>query len=307
MFARFEVLRFDGFLRALDALGDHLRLDGHALFHAQTLKQRADPLLGEDAHQVVFKGEIEARLAGIALASGAAAELVVDAARLVALGAEDEEAAGVDDLIVLGFDGIGVHLEGLSPFRLGDFELLALVVEAQEAGGRHGIDGSLGHAEGARAALLHQLLAGHELGIAAEQNVGAAAGHVGGDGDHAEAAGLGHDFGFALMELGVEHHVAHAFARQNAREQFALFDGGGADQHGLLFLVQRRDVVGCGLVFFLGGAEDHVGIFNAQQRLVGGDDDDFELVDLLEFGGLGFGGAGHAAELFDRGGSSSGR
>ena len=103
VFARFEVLRFDGFLRALDALGDHLRLDGHALFHAQPLQQGADPLLGEDAHQVVFEGEIEARLAGIALAAGAAAELVVDAPRLVALGAEDEEAAGFDHLLVLLF------------------------------------------------------------------------------------------------------------------------------------------------------------------------------------------------------------
>ena len=56
-------------------------------------KQRADPLLGEDAHQVVFEREIEARCAGIALAAGAATKLVVDAARLVALGAQDEEAA----------------------------------------------------------------------------------------------------------------------------------------------------------------------------------------------------------------------
>ena len=41
----------------------------------------------EDAHQVVFERQIEARRAGVALAAGAAAQLVVDAARLVALGA----------------------------------------------------------------------------------------------------------------------------------------------------------------------------------------------------------------------------
>ena len=34
---------------------------------------------------------------------------------------------------------------------------------------------------------------GHELGVAAEQNVGTAAGHVGGDGDGGFAAGLGDD------------------------------------------------------------------------------------------------------------------
>ena len=104
--ARFEVLRFDGLLRALDALGDHLGLDGHALFHAQPFQQRTDPLLGEDAHQVVFKREVEARFAGIALAAGAPAKLIVDAPRLVPLGAEDEEAAGRDHLLMI-FSGGG--------------------------------------------------------------------------------------------------------------------------------------------------------------------------------------------------------
>ena len=56
----------------------------------------------EDAHQVVFERQVEARRAGVALAAGAAAQLVVDAARLVALGAEDVQAAERDDLVVLG-------------------------------------------------------------------------------------------------------------------------------------------------------------------------------------------------------------
>jgi hypothetical protein len=73
VFAGLEVLRLHRLLRALNALGDHLRLDGHALFHAQPLQQRAHPLLGEDAHQVVFQRKIEARFAGIALASRAPA------------------------------------------------------------------------------------------------------------------------------------------------------------------------------------------------------------------------------------------
>src|SRR5439155_16622571 len=45
------------------------------------------------SHEVVVAGEVEASLARIALAAGAAAQLVVDAARLVALGAEDVEPA----------------------------------------------------------------------------------------------------------------------------------------------------------------------------------------------------------------------
>ena len=77
-------------------------------------------------------------------------------------------------------------------------------------------------------------------------------------------------------------------------EQFGFFDAGGADEDGLLHFVERLDLVGDGEVFFLRGAVDDVGVFDAAHRLVGGDDDDVELVDLVELGGFGFGGAGHA-------------
>ena len=44
------------------------------------LQQGADPLAGEDAHEVVFEREEEARGCRVALTAGAAAKLVVDAA-----------------------------------------------------------------------------------------------------------------------------------------------------------------------------------------------------------------------------------
>ena len=50
-----------------------------------------------------------------------------------------------------------------------------------------------------------------ELGDAgAEFDVGAAAGHVGGDGDGAALAGAGDDLGLLLVELRVEHRVDDA-------------------------------------------------------------------------------------------------
>ena len=52
---------------------------------------RAGP---EPPHQVVLQRQVEPRLARVALPAGAAAQLVVDAARLVPLGAEHVEAAG---------------------------------------------------------------------------------------------------------------------------------------------------------------------------------------------------------------------
>ena len=59
-------------------------------------------------------------------------------------------------------------------------------------------------------ALLAQRVLGQVLGVAAQHDVRAAAGHVGGDGDGPQLARLGHDLGLQLMVLGVEHAVGDA-------------------------------------------------------------------------------------------------
>ena len=59
------------------------------------------PLAGEDPHQVVFERQVEAAAAGIALPAAAAAELQVDAAGFVPLGADDVQAAELADLAAL--------------------------------------------------------------------------------------------------------------------------------------------------------------------------------------------------------------
>ena len=70
-----------------------LRLHRLVVRDLELLHDPLDPVAGEQAHEIVLAGEVEARLAGVALAAGAAAQLVVDAPRLVALGAEHVEAA----------------------------------------------------------------------------------------------------------------------------------------------------------------------------------------------------------------------
>ena len=94
--ARLEVAAFDLLLRALDgrvtmpcSIGTPSSMPRRCI--RPEMRSRA-----EDAHQIVFEREIEARGAGIALAAGAAAELVVDAARLVALRADDVQTAEAD-------------------------------------------------------------------------------------------------------------------------------------------------------------------------------------------------------------------
>src|SRR5262245_34154538 len=101
MFPHREVLPLDLFLGALDGAGDHPVLDGDAFLHAHPLHQAADAIASENAHQVVLEREVEAGASGVALAAGAASELVVDPPRLVTFGPEDVETALLDDLLVL--------------------------------------------------------------------------------------------------------------------------------------------------------------------------------------------------------------
>ena len=99
--AQVEVVGLDLALRALDLAREHPALDHLAFLHAGG-RQPALGAVGvaEDPHQVVFERQVEAARARVALAAGTAAQLVVDAPRLVALGADDVQAARGDHLLV---------------------------------------------------------------------------------------------------------------------------------------------------------------------------------------------------------------
>ena len=162
---------------------------------------------GEQAHQLVVEAEVEAALAGVALTAGAAAQLVVDPAALVALGPDDVQPAQLADLVALletRLLQLGQQLV-VAGERLGAGLLELLGHLGQRARQREVVDHHLG-----REALLQHLLASQPLGVAAEQDVDAATGHVGGDRDRAEPTGLGDDLGLTRVLLGVEHLVLDA-------------------------------------------------------------------------------------------------
>ena len=162
-----EVEALDAALGDFDGLRHHPRLDGDVVVEPEPLHQAGHALAREPLHQVVLERQVEARRSGVALATGTAAELVVDAARVVALGADDVQAAGRDDpVVILLGDGLG----------LGERRLVDVRVH-------------LGRVE----ALLVERLRGQAGRVAAEQDVRAAAGHVGGDGHRARPTGLGDD------------------------------------------------------------------------------------------------------------------
>ena len=69
-------------------------LDRLAFGQLEPVHDGGDAVGGEDAQQRVFQRQVEAAGAGVALAAGTAAQLVVHAARFMALGADDVQAAG---------------------------------------------------------------------------------------------------------------------------------------------------------------------------------------------------------------------
>ena len=285
-----EVARFDLLLRFLQRLVDPRVDDRLVVLQAQPLQHRVHALGAEDAHQVVLQRQVELGAAGVALAARAAAQLVVDAAALVPLGAHDVEAARLDRLLLEDFD-LGADL------------------------------GLLGVALLLRGLRVELLLDAH-LDVAAELNVGAAAGHVGGDGDRAGNAGFGDDERFLLVVASVEdgevfrrladprrrvkrgHCVGSgevdllvAAAFEHLGQMFRLLDRRRADQHRLHLGVGFLDLAHHRAQLLVVGAIDLVVLVEAVDRHVGRNLDDDQLVDLGELVGFGRGGAGHAGEL----------
>ena len=138
---------------------------------------------------------------------------------------------------------------------------------------------------------------GHELGVAAEQNVGSATGHVGGDGDGAFAPRLRDDVGFALVLFGVQDVVLDARLLEMSGKFLGFFDRDGTDENRLTLFVKLFDLIGDVLEFRRLGLEDHVGFVFTNHRAIGRNDGDVEFVNLLELGSLGVGCTGHAREL----------
>ena len=85
--------------------------------------------------------------------------------------------------------------------------------------------------------------------------------------------------------------------RKGRGDRLALFDADGSDQNrpaGCTYLV---DIVDDGIEFFLDRFVDQVILIIANTRLVGGDNDDVEIVDIHELIGFGGGCSGHPADL----------
>ena len=240
--------------------------------------------------------EEEPRTARVALAAGASAKLVIDAPRFVPLRGHDVQAAQRHHFVVFL---IGVLLVGRIQFGP---SIVAHAIELLVV--REVVEVLVGHelgfvlAQPLRHLLLQALVLGHELGVAAQQNVGTAAGHVRGNCHRVLAARLRHNAGFALVILGVQHLVPDTHLFQDGRQVFALLHRDGAHQHGLPLGVVLLDFLGRVAELLHFGAVDHVRVFFADHGFVGRDNHHFQLVNLIKFRRFGFRRAGHAGQLF---------
>ena len=285
--SRLEVAALDGLLRLLERAGEHFVLDGRVLIDAEALKHADEPLGAVKTHDVVRQRQEKPALAGVALTAASAAQLVIDTARLVPLGAEDVQSARGAHLfglrarhgLVLG------HLFAEERARFEDRFVLGFGVAGRLADRVLVVSGAA------------EIGLGQILRVAAEHDVRAAAGHVRGDRHGAELARLRDDLRFLLVVLGVEHAVRHALFAEHGRDVLALLDGDRADEHGLALGIARLDLLDDGAVLACLILVYNVVPVDADNGLVRRDLNDVERVDRLELLLLGERGAGHAGEL----------
>ena len=119
----------------------------------------------------------------------------------MALGADDEKAACVSHKLCLLVDRylifcVGLFVGGSCGENFGVVRFGKGVGLCDELVGK---------------TLLFEVALGHELCVAAEHDIGAAACHVGRDRDRAEVTGLRDDFGLFFVVLGVQNVMRDTF------------------------------------------------------------------------------------------------
>ena len=128
---------------------------------------------------------------------------------------------------------------------------------------------------------------GQKFGIAAEQNIGTATGHVRGNRDSTFATSLSNNLGFTLVIFGIQNIMFNAKTRDSLAENFAFFDADSTDQNRLTGIVACLNLLRNGLnLFFFIKVNDVLIILtdNLSRRR---DADNIEFINFLEF--LGFG------------------
>ena len=93
VFANVEIVAFNAGLGLGDGIGDEAIFNHIVLAYPEPFHDILQAVAAESANQIVFGRNEELRRTRVALPTGAAAELIINAPSLVALGADDMETA----------------------------------------------------------------------------------------------------------------------------------------------------------------------------------------------------------------------
>ena len=133
--------------------------------------------------------------------------------------------------------------------------------------------------------------------LAAQDDIYTAAGHIGGHRNSSQSARLGYDIGFFFMQFGVQNLMLDTFPQHHIAEHLGFFDGHRTNEYRPPFIMQffhcLDDLIELSL-FILVNFIDQVLPYH---RFVGGDSHDFQLINFVEFLGLGQRGPGHAGQF----------
>jgi hypothetical protein len=212
LLADIEVAGFDLALRRFQRASDERMLDGLAFRHLQLVHDGAQALAGKNAQQRIVQRQIEARGAGVALTTGATAQLVVDTARFVAFGADDMQTASGQHLIV---------------HRFCHSSRICAIFASRSASGS---DSSCLMAE-----RIFSILPPSTMSVPRPAMLVAMV-------TMPRLAGLHDNFRLTGMLLGVEHLMRHFFLVEQAGKQFGGFDRSRTDQHRLTALGAILDI-----------------------------------------------------------------
>ena len=165
-----EVSALDGPLRVFDTAREHFRLQRLVFLDLEEIINALQSFAAETLDEIVFERDKELRRTSVALTAASAAELVIDTARFVPLGAQDMQPARRDDLFLFR---VGLFFEFFVniPVMFSDF--LDVVGDVGDEGSGE-LDGFGIHA------LFAKFSFSQKFRVAAEQNIGTAPGHVGG-------------------------------------------------------------------------------------------------------------------------------
>ena len=309
LFTSSKVVGFHLLLCALNGFCQYSRLNGFVLRESTRFHEFLHPLTAEEAHEFIFQRDEELGSTGIALSTGSATQLVINASCFMTLGAQNEQSADGFHLfrIFFGFDGKFFlqtleFFPGIQNFTSGNpglfFTLFACTIRREGFFGFHMTEAVGPFDEFRTVAVFFHLFFRHPLSVAAQHNIGTTAGHIGRDGHFAEATGLRDDFRFVSMLFGVKNMMFDAGFLEHLGDLFGRLDIDGADQNrlprGMNFLNLPHD--GTEFRFFMG--IDGIFPIDTSDGLVSRNFNYVDVINFTEFIRFGKTGSGHAGQLF---------